>query len=138
MFTNKRSHFGKKLLKMSVYCSITIIMSNIECVTISSRRHADTRNIPVGRTIERFSLHTLRLEVESSMEMIAPQLGKISTQEQGEIKGGTKYSFLSMYKEGKKKEEKPHPNPPQRRGNRGMFFPELPPFGGIEGGCWFA
>jgi len=131
MFAHKGSHFGKETLQMSVYGGITIIVRNIEGITISTRCHTDARDIPIGRTIQRFPFHTLCLEVKPSMKMVAPKFGKISTQKQREVEGDTENPLLPKHIKGKKeKEKKPHPNPPQRRGNRRCLLLNFPPFGG--------
>ena len=66
-------------MQMPIHRGITIIVRDIDRLTIPTRSHCYPTDIPVGYTADRFSYHTLRLEVHPTMKMVGTQLPEIPT-----------------------------------------------------------
>ena len=68
---------------MCIYTGVSIIMRDIQHITISEGRHTYATDIAIGHGIHLLAFHTLRLDVETRMDVIGANL----TESGGEIDG---------------------------------------------------
>ena len=92
-FRCKRNH-------MSIHRSQSIGMSHKNGLPVSSVKYHYPGNITVGNATDRLTGHSLCLNVQTVMKMVRTEFPEVGTQQQREIKRGTKYIFiylLSLY-----------------------------------------
>ena len=61
---------------MRVNARITVIMRDIQHVTVSIRRHTNTADVTIGHGIHFFPFHALRLDVEAGMDVVGANLAE--------------------------------------------------------------
>jgi hypothetical protein len=69
------------------------MMRDIYRLAISTRSHGHPADVSIGNTTDWLTHHSLRLEIDTTMEVIGTQLPEIPAQQQGEIKGRYKRIF---------------------------------------------
>ena len=79
-------HFGHEAMQMPMHRGITIVVCDVDRLTIPTGSHRYPTDISIGYAADRLSYHALRLEVHPTMKMVGTQLPEIPAQQQGEIK----------------------------------------------------
>ena len=87
-------NLARKALQVGIHRGISIIMRDIQHVTITVWRHTNAADITIGHGIHFLAFHALCLDVEARMEMIGAKLAKGSGQINGDIQRLTVFRKL--------------------------------------------
>ena len=81
---------------MPVYGGQPVGVVHVDHLPVSPVEHRHARHIPGGHAPHGLARHALRLDVDSVMEMVRPQLPEVRAQQQGEVEGRSETVFGRM------------------------------------------
>ena len=79
-----------------IYGGQPVGVVHVDHLPVSPVEHRHARHIPGGHAPHGLARHALRLDVDSVMEMVRPQLPEVRAQQQGEVEGRSETVFGRM------------------------------------------